>query len=101
MSVVLDVDGIDKRFGGLHAVRALSLAVGTGELVGLFGPNGAGKTTLFNMIAGSLKPDAGAIRLNDADITKLPAWRRARAGVGRTLQKNPPFRDFNAPGNVL
>ena len=101
MNAVLEVNGIDKRFGGLHAVRALSLAVGEGELVGLFGPNGAGKTTLFNMIAGALKPDAGAIRLNGRDITALPAWRRARRGLARTFQITRPFRELTALENVL
>ena len=101
MNAVLEVSGIDKRFGGLHAVRALSLEVGAGELVGLFGPNGAGKTTLFNMIAGALKPDAGVIRLNGQDITSLPAWRRARLGLARTFQITRPFRELTALENVL
>jgi branched-chain amino acid transport system ATP-binding protein len=101
MSAVLDVAGVDKRFGGLHAVRSLTLAVGHGELVGLFGPNGAGKTTLFNMIAGALKPDAGAIRLNGRAITSLPSWRRARLGLARTFQITRPFRELTALENVL
>ncbi len=101
MSAVLEVSGVDKRFGGLHAVRTLSFLVGQGELVGLFGPNGAGKTTLFNMIAGALKPDAGAIRLNGRDITLLPAWRRARLGLARTFQITRPFRELTALENVL
>lgn len=101
MTAVLEVRGVEKRFGGVRAVRGVSLHVGAGEIVGLFGPNGAGKTTLFNLIAGATQPNAGAIWLNGADVTKLPAWRRARLGIGRTFQITRPFRDLTALENVL
>jgi branched-chain amino acid transport system ATP-binding protein len=101
MSLVLQVVGINKRFGGIHAVRDVSLDVSRGELLGLFGPNGAGKTTLFNLIAGAYPPSAGAVRLNGADVTRLPAHRRARAGIARTFQVCRPFRTLSVLENVL
>jgi branched-chain amino acid transport system ATP-binding protein len=101
MTAALTVQELEKRFGGLRAVRSLSLEVEEGELVGLFGPNGAGKTTLFNLIAGALRPDAGVIRLRGTDVTRLPAWRRARLGIARTFQVTRPFRELTALENVL
>ena len=101
MTAVLEIQGVEKRFGGVRAVRGVSLEVGAGEILGLFGPNGAGKTTLFNLIAGAMRPDAGVIRLNGADVTSLPAWRRARLGIGRTFQVTRPFRDLTVLENVL
>ena len=101
MTAVLEARGLDKRFGGVHAVRGVDIEVATGELVGLFGPNGAGKTTLFNIIAGTVRPDSGAIRLHGGDVAALPAWRRARLGIGRTFQVTRPFRDLTALENVL
>jgi branched-chain amino acid transport system ATP-binding protein len=101
MNAILAVRGIEKRFGGLQALRGVGFEVEEGELVGLFGPNGAGKTTLFNLIAGALRPDAGSIQLKGADIGRLPAWRRARLGVARTFQVTRPFRELTALENVL
>ncbi len=98
---VLEVEDLHKRFGGVHAVRGASLAVRAGELLGLFGPNGAGKTTLFNLIAGALAADSGRIRLLGTEVTALPAWRRARLGIGRTFQITRPFRDLSVLDNVL
>jgi branched-chain amino acid transport system ATP-binding protein len=101
MTIALEARGLDKRFGGLHAVRGVDITAAVGEIVGLFGPNGAGKTTLFNLIAGTLRPDAGAILIHGDDITALPAWRRARRGVARTFQVTRPFRDLSVLENVL
>jgi branched-chain amino acid transport system ATP-binding protein len=101
MTLVLHAQGLAKRFGGVQAVRGASLEARRGEIVGLFGPNGAGKTTVFNLIAGTLKPDEGRIRLNGEDIAGLPSWRRARLGVGRTFQVTRPFRDLTVLENVL
>ncbi|MBM0204699.1 ATP-binding cassette domain-containing protein, partial [Micromonospora sp. STR1s_5] len=92
MSGILTVVDAHKRFGGIHAVRGVSLALDRGELLGLFGPNGAGKTTLFNMIAGLYPPTSGRIELASRDVTREPAFRRARAGIGRTFQVCRPFR---------
>jgi branched-chain amino acid transport system ATP-binding protein len=99
--LVLEVEGAHKRFGGIHAVRGVDLTVARGELVGLFGPNGAGKTTLFNLIAGTTPPTAGRIRLNGEDVTRLPAFRRARLGIARTFQVVRPFRSLTVIENVL
>jgi branched-chain amino acid transport system ATP-binding protein len=98
---LLATRGLDRRFGGVHAVRGVDLDVSPGEVVGLFGPNGAGKTTLFNLIAGSFRPDFGQVMLQGRDITGLPAWRRARLGIGRTFQVTRPFRDLTTIENLL
>ena len=98
---VLEARGLDKRFSGVHAVRNVDLDVEAGELLGLFGPNGAGKTTVFNLIAGTLYPDAGEIRLLGNDVARLPAFRRARLGIGRTFQIVRPFRSLTVAENVL
>ena len=98
---LLTTRGLDRRFGGVHAVRAVDLDVSPGEVVGLFGPNGAGKTTLFNLIAGSFPPNSGQVILQGKDITGLPAWRRARLGIGRTFQVTRPFRDLTTIENLL
>ena len=65
--VVLEVDDVHKRFGGLRAITGVSFAVEAGQLLGLIGPNGAGKTTIFNMISGIYRTDRGRIRLRDHD----------------------------------
>jgi len=98
---ILRLDGIGKRFSGVVAVRDVDLVVHAGELLGLFGPNGAGKTTTFNLIAGALYPETGRILFQDADITRLPAFRRARLGIGRTFQVVRPFRALSVLDNLL
>ena len=97
----LVASGVRKRFGGLHAVDGVDLSIEPGELVGLFGPNGAGKTTLFNLIAGAYYPDGGSIRFGDADVTRLPAFQRARMGIARTFQVVRPFRALTVMENLL
>src|SRR5215470_3082041 len=82
----LAVDKLDKSFGGLRVTDTVTLAVEPGERRLIIGPNGAGKTTLFNLIAGELEPDAGAISLFDRDITRVPSRRRAHLGIARTYQ---------------
>ena len=97
----LEAAGVRKRFGGLHAVDGVDFTVEPGELVGLFGPNGAGKTTLFNLIAGAYYPDAGTIRFGGQDVTRFPAFRRARLGIARTFQVVRPFRALSVMENLL
>jgi branched-chain amino acid transport system ATP-binding protein len=83
---VLEVRGLSKSFGGLRVTADVSLAIAAGERRLIIGPNGAGKTTLFNLVTGELRPDAGAIRLFGADITRVPSRRRAHLGLARTYQ---------------
>ncbi|TAM90844.1 ABC transporter ATP-binding protein [bacterium] len=97
----LEAVGVSKRFGGLRAVDGVDFAVEPGELVGLFGPNGAGKTTLFNLIAGAYYPDTGTIRFGGDDVTRFPAFRRARLGIARTFQVVRPFRALSIMENLL
>ena len=83
---VLDVVDVSVRFGGIQAVRGVSLTVDSGEIVGIIGPNGAGKTTLFDLISGFTRNDAGRILLGGHDVTRLSPDRRARLGLGRSFQ---------------
>jgi branched-chain amino acid transport system ATP-binding protein len=92
MVALLEVDGLSKSFGGLAAVRDVSLSLSPGEILGLIGPNGSGKTTLLNLIAGTLRADAGTIRLDGEDVTRMPNHLRARGRINRTFQivRMPP-----------
>lgn len=85
-TMALTVEGVGRSFHGVQAVKNATFGVGTGERVALLGPNGAGKTTLFNMIGGALPPTEGQIRLFGSRINRIPAYRRARLGIGRTFQ---------------
>jgi branched-chain amino acid transport system ATP-binding protein len=86
MRPLLEVDGVTKAFGGLVAVSNMSLSVSPGEILGLIGPNGSGKTTLLNLVAGAIRCDAGAIRMDGEDVTGLPNHRRVRKRINRTFQ---------------
>jgi branched-chain amino acid transport system ATP-binding protein len=92
MPALLEVDGLTKSFGGLLAVSNMSLAVSPGEVLGLIGPNGSGKTTLLNLIAGTVRSDAGTIRIAGEDVTRLPNHLRVRKRINRTFQlvRMPP-----------
>jgi branched-chain amino acid transport system ATP-binding protein len=85
-NLALEVINLKKAFGGLAVTQDVSLAVRPGERRLIIGPNGAGKTTLFNQISGDLRPNSGLIRLFGFDITQLPPYRRAHAGLSRTYQ---------------
>jgi ABC-type branched-subunit amino acid transport system ATPase component/ABC-type branched-subunit amino acid transport system permease subunit len=98
---VLDVTGVDVRFGGLQAVDGASLRVDRGTIVGLMGPNGAGKTPLFNAISGALTPDAGTVRLLGEDVSGLPSHARAARGMGRTFQLIGLAKDQSVYENLL
>ncbi len=86
MSALLQVQALDKHFGGLHVTRAVSLSLYAGDRVALIGPNGAGKTTLVNLISGVLTPSAGQVWLAGRNITGLGQAQRVRAGLARTFQ---------------
>ena len=98
---LLHVEGLTKRFGGLVANREISFSVAPGELVGVIGPNGAGKSTLFDLITGFQRPDAGAVRLDGADITRERPDEISRRGVARTFQKLRPFAGMTVLENVM
>ncbi len=85
---------LEKRFGGLHVTRDVSLRLMAGARHALIGPNGAGKTTFVNQLSGVLQPSGGSIRLNGLDITNMRPDRRVRRGLARTFQINQLFRDL-------
>ncbi|MFN3548253.1 MAG: ABC transporter ATP-binding protein [Mesorhizobium sp.] len=98
---VIEAAGVVKAFGGLRAVDGMSLSLKPGEMVALIGPNGAGKTTMFNLIAGSLRPDEGSIRVGGFDVGREGPERRIGRGVGRTFQIPRPFAEMSVLENVL
>jgi branched-chain amino acid transport system ATP-binding protein len=98
---LLEVDDVSKSFRGLRAVVGASFAVADGAIVALIGPNGAGKTTLFNLIAGALAPDAGAIRFERRRIDGLRPDQVCAAGIGRTFQLVRPFAGLSVLDNVI
>jgi len=98
---ILRIEGLMRRFGGVTAVNALSLAVNEGELVSIIGPNGAGKTTVFNLVTGLDAPDAGTVKFADRDITGLPAEKLAALGFARTFQHGRVFGNLSVLDNVL
>ncbi len=99
MTALLAVDKVNKRFGGLQAVRELSFEVREGEILGLIGPNGAGKSTLFNLINGVFAPDSGRIIFGGADITGEKPYRVARHGLARTHQIVQPLTNMTVQQN--
>lgn len=96
----LAVSDLHKNFGKKHVVRGVDMAMDAGEIVGFLGPNGAGKTTCFYMIVGFIRPSAGAILLNDHDITHRPMYQRARAGISYLPQEPSVFRKMTVEQNV-
>lgn len=93
---VLATEGLCKRFGGLTAVKDVTIALRHGEVHALLGPNGAGKSTLINLLSGDLPATGGRILYRGADITGFSADRRSRAGIGRSYQKTNVFPSFTA-----
>ncbi len=100
MSAILDVRNVTRRFAGLVAVNQVSFTLAEGEILGLIGPNGAGKTTLVSLISGTLPPSEGEILYHDQPIGDMPAYRRARLGIGRTFQIMRPFPGLSVLDNV-
>ena len=101
MSVVLNVQGISKSFGGIHAVRDVSFEVRKGEMLGLIGPNGSGKSTLFNCVLGQLKPNTGRVEVNGRDVNGMRACDLNKLGVGRTFQIVQPFAAMTVEENIM
>jgi len=95
---ILEVIGVSKRFGGIIALRDVSLYVQDGEVLGLIGPNGAGKTTLINIISGVYRPDSGKVIFDGSDITRLPPYKRR--GIARTFQVTKAFENLSVLDNV-
>jgi lipopolysaccharide export system ATP-binding protein len=101
MSDTLRTKDLVKRYGKRTVVRGVSIEVGQGEVVGLLGPNGAGKTTTFYMIVGMIRPEGGAVYMNDDEITRTPMYRRARRGIGYLPQEASVFRHLSVEDNLL
>jgi branched-chain amino acid transport system ATP-binding protein len=101
MSAILELRGVAKTFGGLQAVRGVSLALEQGEILGVIGPNGAGKTTLINLITGEHRPSAGRIILQGREVTGRPPHVLARMGIARTFQIVRVFREMSVRDNVV
>ena len=101
MTALLSLHAVGKRFRGLVAVDQVSFAVPQGAIFAVIGPNGAGKTTLFNMIAGAMAPDAGAIVFAGERLDGLPADTICRRGIARTFQIVRPFPALSVEDNVI
>ncbi len=99
-SDLLNVEGLEKRFGGIVALADYHVKIGAGELVGLIGPNGAGKTTVFNLLSGVIKPTRGRIFLDDHDITRLRPDRKTALGIARTFQNIRLFNEMSVVDNI-
>jgi lipopolysaccharide export system ATP-binding protein len=97
----LSASALTKTYGRRVVVRDVDIAIREGEVVGLLGPNGAGKTTTFYMVVGLARPDSGHVFLGDQDITSLPMYLRARAGIGYLPQEASVFRKLTTEENVL
>jgi branched-chain amino acid transport system ATP-binding protein len=97
---LLEVDKVSKRFGGIHALDAVSLAVGAGEVVGLIGPNGAGKTTAFNVITRLYTPEEGDVRLDGESLLGVRPGKVVRRGIARTFQNVELFHGLTVLENV-
>ncbi len=98
---ILELRGLSKSFGGVHAVRDVSLAVPQGIVFSIIGPNGAGKSTIINLLTGLLKPSAGSVALRGRALTGLAPHRITGAGVARTYQSGKLFRRLSAIENVM
>ena len=101
MSAVLQVNGLEKAFGGIRAVNGVSFDVREGEILGLIGPNGSGKSTLFNCILGQLPPSAGEVRIDGRAITGMRPCQLNRLGVGRTFQLLQVFPQLTVRENLV
>jgi ABC-type sugar transport system ATPase subunit len=101
MTALLELDGISKRFGGVHALRRASLAVEAGEVRGLVGENGSGKTTLLRVLAGELSPDEGTVAVDGQVLATLDARARLESGVGVVFQEAHVCPDLTVAENMM
>ena len=93
--------GLHKSFGGVRAVRDISLTIPTGSVFAIIGPNGAGKSTLLNLMSGIYQPDAGKMVFDEIDMIGIPVHRRVRCGLARTFQKIRLFKQLSVLDNVI
>lgn len=100
MTVLLSVQGVTKRFGGLQALTQVTFDLPEGQILGLIGPNGAGKTTLFNAINGVYPPEEGRIIFREKDVTTMKTYHHARMGMARTHQIVQPLNELTVLENV-
>jgi branched-chain amino acid transport system permease protein len=98
---LVEVDSVTKHFGGIRALRGVSMTVSEGEIVGLVGPNGSGKTTLVNLMAGTLAPTSGSIAVDGVDIAGMAPHEIAHHGIARTYQIPKPFNSLTVRDNVV
>jgi len=101
MTVILSVQGVTKRFGGLQALTQVTFDLPEGQILGLIGPNGAGKTTLFNAINGVYPCEEGRIIFRDKDVTTMKTYHHARMGMARTHQIVQPLNELTVRENVM
>ena len=100
MTPILEISHVTRRFAGLIAVNDVSFLLQPREILGVIGPNGAGKTTLISLISGTLAPSSGDILFEGQSVAGMPAYRRARLGIGRTFQIMRPFPGLSVLDNV-
>jgi branched-chain amino acid transport system ATP-binding protein len=98
---LLEIQNLNRHFGGLHAVNSVSFAVEQGMIKAVIGPNGAGKTTLFNLIAGNLSANSGSVYFNETKINGRKPYQIARLGLSRTYQNIKLFHGMTALENVM
>src|SRR5690606_6171047 len=101
VNVLLEVEGVTMRFGGLVALDDVSFSVDRGAVLAVIGPNGAGKSTLFNVITGVYKPTSGRVRLGGAEITGTPTYDVVQQGIARTFQSSRLFSDLSVLDNII
>ena len=99
--MILQVQDLTKRFGGLQALSDITFDLAEGQILGLIGPNGAGKTTLFNVINGVYAPERGRVTFRGEEITGLPSYEVAQRGLARTHQVVRPLNDLSVRENVM
>jgi ABC-type branched-subunit amino acid transport system ATPase component len=98
---LLETEDVHKRFGGIHALRGVSLTVEEQSITGLIGPNGSGKTTFFNAVTGFIRPDEGSVRFRGNELSQLPGHRVVGLGLARTFQNPADFPGLTVMENLL